>query len=739
MTKLPFLVPMFVLSLLLVACGNTEPEVDVQATGVAAGIAATLTAQALPAQTVIVVTPPPPTEPPARVDGLNLHLESDGSGDLSTLEDALVQSEVGATITLGPGSYRLDRAIIVGGSLHLVGAGRDRTEIIANVPDWVLGFQGDEPFTATGITFRHDGDAPADVVAVDSGSGKVHFQDCRFTGAVWSEGAGGGSGLSLGDSITGDVSDCESVANGLHGILLWDQAQVELRNNLIRQNGDTGIAFYGNSGGKVLQNEVVANARYGIYVDEWAAPTLEGNTLLDHSEAAIAYFGNAAGMARGNACGGNASTSIYVGENAAPWLTENECEMEGSATGGPDTPSAAGREIVYAAWRDDNEDIYAMYVDGTGVVRLTDDPARDNAPAWSPDGTRIAFVSERDGNPEIYVMNADGSGQTRLTSNLGQDQTPDWSPDGFRIAYASDMGENWGIYLISPDGGEPARISPEDLGGANPSWSPDGKRIAMAIWLNRMPLLATLNPENGELISLTQEGDQDTQPAWSPDGRRLAFISDTDMEGNWVGPELYVINANGLDRTRLTASDESTESSPTWSPDGTQIAFTGTWDGYGAIYRMNADGTGLARISLGSDPSGHPDWSSVLAPPRGPRFNPNGDPWCFNTPEVGAAGDWQVVAPREMVLPGDRAEIGLRNNAGQQGASRSITARIIAPDEREAVSTPTMNGAEWVMLLYPDDFESGQTGQRGAYTIIWETEGQFVACDGFVVGGGASP
>ena len=129
------------------------------------------------------------------------------------------------------------------------------------------------------------------------------------------------------------------------------------------------------------------------------------------------------------------------------------------------------------------------------------------------------------------------------------------------------------------------------------------------VYVNRSPLLAVLNLETGELISLTREGDQDSQPAWSPDGERIAFVSSTDTEGNWVGPELYVITADGLDRIRLT-SDESTESSPTWSPDGSQIAFVGTWDGYGAIYRMNADGKGLTRVSLGSEPSGHPAWST---------------------------------------------------------------------------------------------------------------------------------
>jgi len=736
MARTSSLLLVLAVSLLLAACGG-GPKVDIQATEVAAGVAATLAAQAELTPVVIVVTPPPPTEPApqpaAEIDLANLRLEADGSGDLPTLEDALVQSPEGATITLGPGTYRLERAITVGGSLHLVGAGRDRTEIIAGVADWVLRFQGSGPFTATGITFRHDGDAPAEVV--DVVSGEVLFQDCRFTGGVKEEGTGIGNGLALGGSAGGEVSGSEFLDNGGFGILLWEQAQVVVRDNLIRASG-TGIAFFDDSGGKALNNEVVASERYGIYVDDRAAPTLEGNKLRDSGKAGIGYYGNAAGTAQGNICAGSASTAIVVAENAAPWLTGNECQLEGTAAEGT-APAPPGREIVYSAWWNDNEDIYAMYADGTGVVQLTDDPARDRTPAWSPDGARIAFVSERDGNTEIYVMNTDGSGQTRLTFSPGEDGGPDWSPDGAWIAYGSDMGGTFGIYRISPNGGEPVRISPEDTDTANAAWSPDGTRLAVTSWVNRTTILAILNANTGELIGLTQEGRQDSQPAWSPDGQRIAFISETDTEGNWVGPELYVINANGLDRTRITASDGSSEGSPTWSPDGTQIAFSGTWDGYGAIWRINTDGTELTRISIGSDPSSDPDWSAVAAVSRGPRFNPNGDPWCFNTPTTVAAGDWQVVAPREMVLPSDRAEIGLRDQAGQAGAVRSITVRIITPDEREAVTTATISGDGWLTLVYPDDFSGGQTGVRGAYTIIWETEGGFVACDGFIVGGGA--
>jgi TolB protein len=44
--------------------------------------------------------------------------------------------------------------------------------------------------------------------------------------------------------------------------------------------------------------------------------------------------------------------------------------------------------------------------DGSGLRRLTHNPARDGSPAWSPDGRKIAFLSRG----EVHVVNADGDG-----------------------------------------------------------------------------------------------------------------------------------------------------------------------------------------------------------------------------------------------------------------------------------------------------------------------------------------
>ena len=57
------------------------------------------------------------------------------------------------------------------------------------------------------------------------------------------------------------------------------------------------------------------------------------------------------------------------------------------------------------------------------------EPAATQVVLGVVEGT-IAFQSNRDGNNEIYVMNGDGSGLTNLTNNPADDIGPVWSPDG---------------------------------------------------------------------------------------------------------------------------------------------------------------------------------------------------------------------------------------------------------------------------------------------------------------------
>ena len=114
-------------------------------------------------------------------------------------------------------------------------------------------------------------------------------------------------------------------------------------------------------------------------------------------------------------------------------------------------------------------------------IRLTNNPADDYLPVWSPDGKKIAFTSYRDGNTEIYTMNPDGGDLQNLTQNSAFDEFPEWSPDGKKIAFRSkrQRGINK-IYVMDADGGNVRRIT--DIQGKRVTWSPDGKHLVYNRW-----------------------------------------------------------------------------------------------------------------------------------------------------------------------------------------------------------------------------------------------------------------
>ena len=119
--------------------------------------------------------------------------------------------------------------------------------------------------------------------------------------------------------------------------------------------------------------------------------------------------------------------------------------------------------------------------DGAGQVQLTTDPppVSNSQPAWSPDGTRIAFTSNRDGNDEVYLMNADGTAQADLTNDPAADSKPAFSPDqGTKVVFQSDRTGDEEIYWTQVPNGSPLQIALQsDLtfnaaSDAEPSWQP---------------------------------------------------------------------------------------------------------------------------------------------------------------------------------------------------------------------------------------------------------------------------
>ena len=245
----------------------------------------------------------------------------------------------------------------------------------------------------------------------------------------------------------------------------------------------------------------------------------------------------------------------------------------------------------------------------SGRVRLTDNPARDAGGTWSPDCSRIAFTSNREGSvgshDDIFTMNADGSNIVNLTRSPQIDHQPAWSPDGARIAFAREIQGNSDIYVMNSDGTGQTNLT--NLAGLNltPAWSPDGERILYTRYRQLTPEVYVMDSDGTGQTNITQHAATDGWASWSPDGGKIAFASN--RHGDWqadplwlptLGTSIYKMNADGTGITRMT-NNTSTDVGPLWSPDGQWISFTRVELQGPRVYIMKSDGTDLRFVVEG--------------------------------------------------------------------------------------------------------------------------------------------
>jgi Tol biopolymer transport system component len=290
-------------------------------------------------------------------------------------------------------------------------------------------------------------------------------------------------------------------------------------------------------------------------------------------------------------------------------------------------------KIAFSSSRDDpdpagcgfpcNFEIYSMNADGSGVTRLTNDPARDLDPAWSPDGTKIAFTRTVGFAPAIYVMNADGTGIHQVYADGA---VPTWSPDGSEIAFMGGPG----IMAVPASGGTPRVIAAgtcdEELqifpchDYQAPAWSPAGNLIATHTRNLESAdgptffTVAIIRADGSGQVSQFSNGS--SNPNWSPSATQLAFSAAPATPGNLA--DIWKGNPDGSTQTPIT-NTAAFENFGAWSPDGTRIAFTrGLGGALGTLEIYTASSSGGSETQLTNTPGDDtmPDWQPLPGPRR---------------------------------------------------------------------------------------------------------------------------
>lgn len=294
-------------------------------------------------------------------------------------------------------------------------------------------------------------------------------------------------------------------------------------------------------------------------------------------------------------------------------------------------PSAAwtpdGNYIVYAKGRRVNK-LYMIHKDGGSGTQLIDEPAslKTIDPAVSADGQHI-YYSFRTGSwnynaqlpqYQIGVYDRKTARTSSLTTRYGSAFTPVLSKDGKWLVYGTryedktglvirDLktgNEKWLAYPVQRDDQESIAVS-----GVLPAmaFTPDSKHLLASFGgkINKIDIGSGAYTEiayqvDGKLelgpevlfkypikdtSAVMASQIRDAVP--SPNEKHLAFT---------VLNRLYIMDYPNGTPKRIT-TNEFTEAQPVWHPNGKQLVFSSWNASGGALYTVNADGSGLKKIT----------------------------------------------------------------------------------------------------------------------------------------------
>jgi Tol biopolymer transport system component len=273
-----------------------------------------------------------------------------------------------------------------------------------------------------------------------------------------------------------------------------------------------------------------------------------------------------------------------------------------------------GKGVAPAGWLPDSSALVVVLLqaDNTfaiGVVPAAGGPftpirsgkgtgANPELPSLSPDGRLIAFSEGAPGVREIHVISRDGRAQHRITDHPADDYRPLWSPDGNHLAFLSNRNGSTGLWIVAiRDGdpaGEPLRASEAmqdvDLLG----WTKSGLSFARLVRTQdifRMPIDRVSGAPAGSPRQLPfRRTGSNFSPAWSPDGKYFAFVSGSPAEPDRRSVVLLPDGGGEPREFPIPTSRYLGAQAPAdlhWFGNGTGLGFSGLdANGEGVLFRL---------------------------------------------------------------------------------------------------------------------------------------------------------
>ena len=223
-------------------------------------------------------------------------------------------------------------------------------------------------------------------------------------------------------------------------------------------------------------------------------------------------------------------------------------------------------------------EVYLMDADGNNIRKVTDNPAADDHPRWSPDGKSLLFLSTRHEGPQAWLLPLEGGEPAQVTHFTTGVSDAVWTSDGKHIVFTSDVFPECGadgdcnkkIDESVSSGPIQAHMADHLLYRHWTSWK-DGRRSHVFVYDIDAKKYTDLSPGDYDAPVFSLGGGG---VAVSPDGKEVCFASNHDAnEAETTNADLFIVSTSGGEPKDITAENKSYDGDPSYSPDGKYIAY----------------------------------------------------------------------------------------------------------------------------------------------------------------------
>jgi Tol biopolymer transport system component/serine/threonine protein kinase len=198
----------------------------------------------------------------------------------------------------------------------------------------------------------------------------------------------------------------------------------------------------------------------------------------------------------------------------------------------PSDVSTDGKYVAFYSIGERQEDLFIGASNGP-MRRVTDDPARDRAPVFTPDGRSLLFYSNRDGIWAPWIVGVDGGGLRKATNAPRGAVYSFVSPKGDQIVFAADSARAVYSAPLAATLTQSTELPGTSVGNSffNPTgWSPDGARIAgiLASPSGRTAGVAVYDLATHTTTVILE--DETYAVKWLADSRRIVYFTKNGLE-----------------------------------------------------------------------------------------------------------------------------------------------------------------------------------------------------------------